>query len=178
MSLHIEIDPILQTTDPLIRDLAITAYAARVRRGYYGHGHQMKVQGVTDALSAISKTLELGGYTSPLYRAPNTYTLLIQRCVEGFRREDPPAMPRLALPLQKMEEWVKPYRMKQRKTSQMDQSRLWREESTTYFQMKATRTPSFRTTSPKMDPGIQYRLRKCKIASDEASTSWIYTKME
>jgi hypothetical protein len=96
---RIEIDPILQTTDPLIRDLAITAYAARVRKGYYGHGHTIKVQGVTDALSAISKTLELAGYTSPLYRAPNTYTLPIQRCVEGFRREDPPAVPQLALPI-------------------------------------------------------------------------------
>jgi len=80
--------------------------------------------------------------------------------------------------IKKKEEWVKRSRMKQRKTSQMDQSRLWREESTTYYQMEAPRTPSFRTTSPKMDPGIQYCLCKCKIASDEASKYWISTKTE
>ena len=45
----------------------------------------------------MSKTLELAGYTSPLYPAPNTYNLPIQRCVEGFRRDNPPAVPQLAL---------------------------------------------------------------------------------
>jgi hypothetical protein len=34
-----------------------------------------------------------------VYRAPNTYNLQIQRCLEGFRREDPPAVPQLALPV-------------------------------------------------------------------------------
>jgi hypothetical protein len=95
----IKIDPLLSKTDPLIRDLVLTAFAARVRSGHYGRGNQIRVQGVADALSAISKTIELAGYQSPVYRAPNTYNLQIQRCLEGFRREDPPAVPQLALPV-------------------------------------------------------------------------------
>ena len=95
----VNIDPLLSTTDPLIRDLVLTAFAARVRSGHYGRGNKIRVQGVTDALSAISKTIELAGYKSPVYRSPNTYNLQIQRCIEGFRREDPPAVPQLALPV-------------------------------------------------------------------------------
>jgi hypothetical protein len=33
-------------------------FAARVRTGYYSNGHQIKVQGVTEALAAISKTIK------------------------------------------------------------------------------------------------------------------------
>ena len=95
----IEIDPLLRTTDPLIRDVVLTAFAARVRQGSYGHGYQIKVQTVTTALAAISKTIELAGYTSPVYRAFNKYNLQIERAVEGWRREDPPAVPQLAVPV-------------------------------------------------------------------------------
>jgi hypothetical protein len=95
----IEVDPLLRSTDPLIRDVVITAFAARVRTGHYGRGSQIRFQGVTDALSAISKTIELAGYKSPVYRAPNVYNLQIQRCIEGYKREDPPAVPQLALPV-------------------------------------------------------------------------------
>ena len=93
------IDPLLQETSPLIRDLVITAFAARVRTGYYGQGRQIQVQSVTQALSAISKTIELAGYRSPVYRAPSVYNLPIARQVEGYRREDPPSVPQLAVPV-------------------------------------------------------------------------------
>ena len=79
--------------------MALTAYAARVRRGHYGRGNQIRVLGVTEALSAISKTIELAGYRSPVYRAPNPYNLTIERAVEGWQREDPPAVPQLAVPV-------------------------------------------------------------------------------
>ena len=95
----VKIDPLLQSTHPLIRDLVLTAFAARVRTGFYGKGRQIRVQGVTDALSAISKTIELAGLKSPVYRAHNKYTLPVERCVEGWRRQDPPSVPQLALPV-------------------------------------------------------------------------------
>ena len=95
----IEVDPLLAKTDPLIRDMALTAYAARVRRGHYGRRNQIRVSGVSEALSSISKTIELAGYRSPVYRAPNRYNLAIERAVEGWRREDPPAVPQLAVPV-------------------------------------------------------------------------------
>jgi len=59
----------------------------------------MKVQSVTEALASISKTIELAGQPSPLYKAPNEYILPLERLVEGFRREDPPPIPQLAVPI-------------------------------------------------------------------------------
>jgi len=98
-SKSVGVDPLLEHTDPLIRDVVITAFAARVRTGYYGRGDEIRVSGVTEAISAISKTIELAGYKSPVYRSPNVYNLSIQRLVEGYRREDPPSVPQLAVPV-------------------------------------------------------------------------------
>ena len=98
-SKNVSIDPLLERTDPLIRDVVITAFAARVWSGYYGRGREIQVSGVTEAISSISKTIELAGYKSPVYRSPNVYNLSIQRLVEGYRREDPPSVPQLAVPV-------------------------------------------------------------------------------
>jgi len=95
----VNVDPLLATTEPIIRDMVLTAFAARVRQGYYGRGDKNKVQSVTDAMAAISKTIELAGYKSPVYRADNKYNLQIERAVEGWRREDPLAIPQLAVPV-------------------------------------------------------------------------------
>ena len=92
-------DPFLYNVPAMERDIIVSAYAARVRTGVYGHGHQVQVQTVTDALSSISKTIELAGQQSPIYRAEGKYTLVLQRMVEGFRREDPPSIPQLAVPI-------------------------------------------------------------------------------
>ena len=95
------IDPYLApaTVTPLERDIVAGAFAARVRSGRYGRGRQIKVGGVADALAAISKTIELAGQPSQLYRAENKYQLHLERVMEGFRREDPPAVPQLAVPV-------------------------------------------------------------------------------
>ena len=34
--------------------MVLTAFTARVRQGYYGQGHQIKVQSVSNAMAAIS----------------------------------------------------------------------------------------------------------------------------
>ena len=95
----LQVDPFLRSTTPLQRDIALTAFAARVRTGSYGRGAKIKVSGVQDALVAISKTIELAGERSPLYRDEGKYNLPIERLVEGFRRNDPPAVPQLAIPI-------------------------------------------------------------------------------
>jgi hypothetical protein len=41
----------------------------------------------------------LAGQRSPIYRAEKVYNLSIQRLVEGMRRDDPPAIPQLAVPI-------------------------------------------------------------------------------
>ena len=93
-------DPFLEHTDNLRRDLVVNAFAARVRAGTYGRGSQIRVQGVSDALSAISKTIQLAGKHSPIYREDGkSYNLSTARLLEGYRREDPPAVPQLAVPI-------------------------------------------------------------------------------
>jgi hypothetical protein len=93
------VDPFLTKVPEIERDIVLTAFAARVRTGAYGRGTTIKISGVTDALASISKTIQLAGKPSPLYRAENVYHLPLQRLVEGFRREDPPSIPQLAVPI-------------------------------------------------------------------------------
>ena len=62
----------------------ITAFAARVRTGFYGHGRQVTVQTVKLALSSISKTIELAGQRSPIYKADEAYKVPVARLVEGM----------------------------------------------------------------------------------------------
>ena len=89
------------------RNIIVTAFAARVRTGHYGRGHEIKVKSVKDALSAVSKTFQLAGESSPVYQANETYTIPVARLVEGYRREDPPPVPQLALPIIVPEELLK-----------------------------------------------------------------------
>ena len=93
------VDPLLSNVPPLERDIVTGTFAARVRTGRFGNGDTIKVAGVTDALAAISKTVELAGQPSPLYRADKKYHLYLERIIEGFRRSDPPPVPQLAVPV-------------------------------------------------------------------------------
>ena len=93
------IDPFLDSVLPLERDIITGAFAARVRTEDFGKGNQIKVAGVSDALAAISKTIELAGKPSPLYRQENKYQLHLERVIEGFRKVDPPSIPQLAVPV-------------------------------------------------------------------------------
>ena len=64
------IDPFLNPSVPTLeRDTFTGSFADRVRTGKYGNGDQIKVSGVSDALAAISKTIELAGKPSQLYLA-------------------------------------------------------------------------------------------------------------
>ena len=92
-------NPYLTGESKLHQAILLTGYAARVRAGAFGLRNEVKVQTVSNALAAISKTIELAGQQSPVYQAPETYILPIQRCLEGFRRQDPPAIPQLAVPV-------------------------------------------------------------------------------
>ena len=92
-------NPFLSDASKIEQGIILTAFAARVRTGFYGRGSQVRVQTVAEALAAISKTIELAGQPSPVYRFEETYILPVQRCIEGMRREDPPSTPQLALPV-------------------------------------------------------------------------------
>ena len=39
--------------------IILTGFIARVRKGYFGYGNQVCVQSVSDAIGAVSKTIEM-----------------------------------------------------------------------------------------------------------------------
>ena len=80
-------------------NIILQAFAARVRIGFYGEGNQVKVQTVSKALAAVSKTCELAGQPSPVYRADQKYQRGIEAMIEGMRRQDPLPRPQLAIPV-------------------------------------------------------------------------------
>ena len=101
------VSPFLDAVDNIERAILLTGYAARVRTGAFGRGNQVKIQSVTDALSSISTTAQLVGKQSPVHKAPGEYILPVKRCIEGFRRDDPPAQPQLAIPKEVAEECIR-----------------------------------------------------------------------
>ena len=86
-----------KTVPPLERDIIKGTFAARVRVGDYGRGNEIKFSGVSDALVAISKTIELAGQCSSLYRSDNKYQLFLERVVEGLMLSDSLTTPQLAI---------------------------------------------------------------------------------
>ena len=57
-----------------------------------------------DALAVISKTIELAGELSPIYKADKTYKVPVAQLIEGYKREDPPSTPQIAIPVEIAEE--------------------------------------------------------------------------
>ena len=91
--------PFLTHNNSLECSIVITAFAARVRTGYFGNGKAIKVGSVTEAIGAISTSCQLAGQPSPVHKTHETYVLPVARLVEGMRRADPPAVPQLAIPV-------------------------------------------------------------------------------
>ena len=101
------IDPFLQTVTELEATIVVSAFAARVRRGHYGHGLQVRVPTVATAMSAITTSIKLAGKRCPFKETEDNYVLPIKRLVEGLKRDDPPAIPQLAVPIAVPEECCK-----------------------------------------------------------------------
>ena len=100
-------DRFLETCTPQEQIIIITAFAARVRSGYFGKGSIVRAPTVSQALAAISKTIELAGKCSPIFKAEKTYKTPVARQLEGYKREDPPSTPQLAVPLEVPEECLR-----------------------------------------------------------------------
>ena len=91
-------NPFLQDETPINQSIILTGYAARVRTGAYGYQNEVTVQTVSTALAAVTASIELGGQRSPALQSEGTYIAPIKQQLEGFRRDDPPAIPQLAVP--------------------------------------------------------------------------------
>ena len=81
----------------------LCAFAAAVRTGTYGRGHQVRCGTVQLALRSIGSTCELAAKPNPTYsnQHPNstTYWKRISQLLEGYRRADPPSQAKLAVPV-------------------------------------------------------------------------------
>lgn len=69
----------------------LTGFAARVRSGYYGRGHQVSAGTVSKAITAVGQTIALERGVNPT-KLENSTGLLPQlaQTLDGWRKEDPP----------------------------------------------------------------------------------------
>jgi hypothetical protein len=79
----------------------LLTFAVAVREGKYGLGNQVKVQSVKWALRHVAQKLVLDGHPNPRCASPAQHTLdlPIAWIIKKFRDEDPPAQPKLAIPV-------------------------------------------------------------------------------
>jgi hypothetical protein len=83
------------TTDRLL------TFAVAVQEGNYGLRNQVKVQSVKRALRNVTQKLILDGHPDPQHDSPaqHSLNLPIAWIIKKFRDEDPPAQPKLAIPV-------------------------------------------------------------------------------
>jgi hypothetical protein len=84
----------------VVMDQLLT-FAVAVREGQYGLGAQVKVQSVERALRHVAQRLVLDGHPNPRRASPaqQLLDLPIARLIKKYRNEDPPAEPKLAIPI-------------------------------------------------------------------------------
>ena len=100
------VGPMLTNTTTNERIELLTSFAEHVRSGACGQGNQVRTGTVQVAICAIGKTFELDGLQNPVYRTEGRYWLPLERQLEGFRRHDPPAQHKLAVPISLVEHIV------------------------------------------------------------------------
>jgi hypothetical protein len=83
------------TTDRLL------TFAVAMREGKYSLGNQVKVQSVKRALRHVAQKLVLDGHPNPRCASPaqHALNLPIAWIIKRFHDEDPPAQPKLAIPV-------------------------------------------------------------------------------
>jgi hypothetical protein len=93
------VDPYLQDTPFAKRVRLLSVFAARVRKGYYGNGNQVKNCTVSSAITAVGQTIALA-CDANLTKVTGSESLLprIQIMLDGYRKVDPPT--RKKLPVQ------------------------------------------------------------------------------
>ncbi len=84
-----------------------------MREGQYGLGDQVKVQSVERALRHVAQKLVLDGHPDPRRASPGQHSLdlPIAWLIKKFRDEDPPAQPKLAIPISTIMALSKEYKM-------------------------------------------------------------------
>ena len=91
----------------------LLTFAVAMREGNYGLDDQVKVQSVERALRHVAPKLVLDGHPDPRRASPGQHSLdlPIAWLIKKFRDEDPPAQPKLAIPISTITALAKHYRM-------------------------------------------------------------------
>jgi hypothetical protein len=89
----------------------LLTFAVAVREGQYGKRHQVKVQSVAKALLAVAQKYVLDGHPDPRRSSPAQHTLdlPIAHLLKKYGDEDPPAEPKLAVPMSTIKKISKCY---------------------------------------------------------------------
>jgi hypothetical protein len=95
---------------PNARDMLLT-FAVAVREGQYGIGRTIKVQSVEKALRAVAQKYVLDGHQDPRRSSPAQHSLdlPIARLLKRFGDADPPAEPKLAVPISTIKKIARQY---------------------------------------------------------------------
>jgi hypothetical protein len=96
----------------------LLTFAVAVQEGQYGLGAQVKVQSVERALRHVAQRIILDGHPDPRRSSPaqQSLDLPIARLLKKYGDEDPPAEPKLVIPIST----ITAIAMKYRWTSHME----------------------------------------------------------
>jgi hypothetical protein len=97
---------------PHILSDRLLTFAVAVREVQYGEGRQVQVQTVKKALRLVSQKLVLDGHPNPRRASPAQHMLdlPISQLLKKYRDEDPPAAPKLAIPISTITSIAENYR--------------------------------------------------------------------
>ena len=90
----------------------LLTFAVAVREGQYGLGRQVQVQSVSKALRAVAQRYILDGYPDPRKSSPAQHNLdlPLAHLLKKYNDEDPPAQPKLAVPVSTVKKICKHYK--------------------------------------------------------------------
>jgi hypothetical protein len=90
------LDPYLQETTFAYRARALSGYAARVRRGHYGRGKQVRTGTVSAAITAIGTKISLATGVNPTKEpAGDKMIPRLAQMLQGWKKDDPPVIKKL-----------------------------------------------------------------------------------
>ena len=89
----------------------LLTFAVAVREGQYGLGSQIKVQSVSKDLRAVAQKYVLDGHPNPQQSssAQQALDLPIAHLLKKYCNDNPPAEPKLAIPISTVKEIEKQY---------------------------------------------------------------------
>ena len=94
---HFNRNPRRTNKSKLEEGIILADFAVWFKISHYDRKLQVTVQTVSNAISAVSKTIKQAGQQRPVYRAPNKYILPVERFLEGMWCIPAPSIPKLAV---------------------------------------------------------------------------------